>query len=68
MNTLNSIVLRVFVVLIIILLGLLVAAIAVGMARHEGTSWTRALKQGATGFVATSTLMLAAYVAFVHFP
>ncbi|MEU0505853.1 hypothetical protein [Nocardia sp. NPDC005998] len=46
MNTLNSILLRALVSLIIVLVGLLVAAVAVGMARHEGASWTKAFKQG----------------------
>ncbi|MFI6369003.1 hypothetical protein ACIBG0_40545 [Nocardia sp. NPDC050630] len=46
MNTLNSILLRALVSLIIDLVGLLVA-VAVGMVRHEAASWTKAFKQGA---------------------
>ncbi|WP_433712862.1 hypothetical protein ACQP2U_00635 [Nocardia sp. CA-084685] len=47
MNTLNAILLQALVSLIIVLVGLLVAAVVVGMARHEGASWTKAFKQEA---------------------
>ena len=68
MNTPQSALLRALILLIIVLAGLLVAAGAVGLARYEGAPWPRAFKQGAAGFGAACTLMIAVYATFVLLP
>ncbi|MEV0294457.1 hypothetical protein [Nocardia sp. NPDC050710] len=44
-------VLHVLAGLIILLLGLLTAAVSVLLSRHDGDRWTTAIRQGSIGFV-----------------
>lgn len=68
MDPTTATVLKALIALILFLISLLVSTISTAMSRHEGASWTTAIKQGFKGFVAAATLLTVLYTAFITLP
>lgn len=57
--------LKALVVLILVMASLLVGAVGLLLARHEGHRWTVAIRHAACGFIGSATLLIAGYGAFI---